>query len=238
MSSSLLAAASVSHAFTMPPDNMSLARRHNQEETLARRRGLCASLGCDAARLTTMQQVHGSAVAAVKPASEGTCIEGADGLIVDRLGVVLMALSADCPLISVCDPVAGVLGLAHAGWRGTVAGIAEALVKAMREQFSCRPERCVAAISPSAGPERYEVGEDVCRAAAQTMPDHERFFRRRAGALYFDLWLANVGQLLAAGVAPARIDLAGVCTIADRRFYSYRRDGAGTGHAALAVAMR
>ena len=238
LTSALLDEASVAHAFTMPPDNMSLDCGPGADAAEQRRHSLCTALGTDPAKLTTMQQVHGSRVAVLDASMAGRCVEGADGLVVDQPGVPLLALSADCPLVAVYDPQKHVLGLAHAGWRGTIGGIARNLVSTMTSTYGCQVGELLAAITPSAGPDRYEVGDEVFRQAAETLDNHDRFFARRGDSLFFDLWSANVEQLHLAGIAGERIDLAGMCTIADERFYSYRRDGATTGHAALLAVLR
>lgn len=238
LQSGLLGANGVAHAFTMRPDNLSLPSGPQHNRAAACRAALCVALGAEAHRLTTMRQVHGAGVAVVSREQEGTDLEQVDALVVDRPGVPLLALSADCPLVVVCDPVRAVLGVAHAGWRGTLAGIARGLVDAMVTSCGARPPDMVAAVGPSAGPDRYEVGPEVRDQAAGCLPGGERFFRRRGDTLLLDLWTANVDQLCRAGLDPRRIDLAAHCTIGDERFHSYRRDGAATGHAALVALLR
>jgi YfiH family protein len=184
-----------------------------------------------------MQQVHDRQIAVVEPALEGQRVDSADGLIVNRPGVPLMALSADCPLVVACDPARGVLGMAHAGWRGMLGGIVRRLIDAMVERFGCRAEAISAAISPSAGPCCYQVGDEVTRRAAETLPDSEQHLRRHDGMVFFDLWSACLAQLRSAGIRPQRIDLAARCTICDPRFFSYRRDGPTTGHAGLIATL-
>jgi len=234
LESGLLADASVAHAFTLRPNRVSPDAGTGAHH---RRQRLCAALGCDPTELTSMQQVHGREIAVLQPSMTGRRIEGVDGLVIDRPGVPLLARSADCPLVVLCDPERQVLGLAHAGWRGIVAGLVGRLVQTLAGRFGCRPEAILAAISPSAGACCYEVGEDVIRAAAQSLPDHEQHFHHRDGSVFFDLWSACVAQLRSAGVAEERIDLAARCTICDERFFSYRRDGATTGHAGLIAAL-
>lgn len=236
--SAMLGEASVAHAFTLRPDGLAPGGGIMAADAQQRRERLCAILGCDANELTAMQQVHCGRVALVEPSAAGRRINGADALVVDRVGVPLLALSADCPLVVVCDPQRRVLGLAHAGWRGITAGIVARLARTLMKRFGCCPEAMVAAVSPSAGPCCYQVGEDVIRRAARALPDHEHHLRHRSGSIFFDLWSACVAQLRSAGVAAERIDLAGRCTICDDRFFSYRRDGPTTGHGGLIAALR
>ncbi len=127
--------------------------------------------------------------------------------------------------------------MAHAGWRGIVSGVVGGLVRTAVDRFGCRPEGMVAALSPSAGPCCYEVGDEVVASASQTLPESERHFLRRRGSTFFDLWSACTAQLHSAGIEAKRIDSAGECTICDERYFSYRRDGPKTGHAGLIAAL-
>ncbi len=227
--SGMLLSASVSHAFSLPPENM---------QAFTRCRSLCAATGGDSSRLTAMEQVHGSRIELVTSRNWGRQINGVDGLITSEVGVTLVALSADCPLVLVCDPGQGVLGLVHAGWRGTIKSVARRLVRIMLDECGCRAESLLAAIAPSAGPCCYQVGDEVAEQAARDLPGHERFFVTRGSGTFFDLWSANVTQLCESGLRPERVDLAAQCTICDVGFFSYRRDGAATGHAALTAVLR
>lgn len=253
VSSAMLAEALVANAFTLRPDDMriiagadasaaagrqALDAATRQGQAASRRERLCRALGADPALLTWMEQVHGHTVTVVGPEQFGRQIDGADGLVVGQRGVTLMALSADCPVVTVADPKAAVLGIAHAGWRGTVGGITRRLVETMIGRFGCRPPNLVAAICPSAGPDRYQVGNEVLQQARCHLPDSPRFLIRRGDSFYFDLWSANVAQFIEAGLEPEQIDLARLCTIGDERFFSYRRDGPATGHAAMLAVLR
>ncbi|MFQ5492202.1 MAG: polyphenol oxidase family protein [Phycisphaerae bacterium] len=231
LSSSLLTVAGCANLFTLRPHNMGRLAERDQAR-------FAAGLGVEACRFVRMQQVHGAEIACVDADGSGGRLEGVDGMIVDRPGWVGLALSADCPLIAVTAPGLGAFGLAHAGWRGTVAGIAGDLIDAMVKRTGCRTQELVAAIAPSAGPCCYEVGPEVVRQAGDTLADHEQLFVRSGQAVCFDLRTASIAQLLAAGLKPERIDLARPCTICDRRFHSYRRDGATAGRSALLVAIK
>jgi YfiH family protein len=198
---------------------------------------MAADLGLDAARLCWCDQVHEPRIALVRSGDAGGPLERCDAVVTAEAGRPLMTFSADCPLVLVHEPRAGCLGLAHAGWRNTVVQLARRLVERLRDEFGARPDRMLAGIGPSAGPERYEVGEEVYEAAGG-LPDRERLFPRAGGRMCFDLWAANRAQLVAAGVPAAAIEIAGVCTITDAdTFFSYRREGPGCGLFALAAAL-
>jgi hypothetical protein len=215
------------------------------EHAVDHRRRICAVLGLDFARLTSTRQVHGAEVFGVDAEAAGTgCGErdgsepAADALMTDVPGVALLALSADCPLVLVYDPARAAVGVAHASWKGTVGGIAARLVSAMCDRLGCDPKAMVAAVAPSAGPCCYEVGAEVVDDATASLPDAPRHFKDGSkGRPHFDLWSANSAQLTQAGLARDRITIANVCTICDRRFFSYRREGPDTGRFALIAAI-
>lgn len=190
----------------------------------------CAALGTAPAELVTVRQVHSNRVMRVGKAQRGQKVGELDGLITDEPGVPLILRFADCVPILAYDPRRGVLGAAHAGWRGTVAGMARALVLAMMREFGSRPEDIRAGIGPSIGPCCYEVGEDVMRAAYQAWGavEAEPLFRPVNGRLHFDLWQANYRQLAELGVG--QIEVAGICTACHSyRFFSHRASGGLTG---------
>ncbi len=225
------------HAFSTRPLDVS-ARRDEQAPLRAERRALMAGdLGLDPARIAYCVQVHETKLAVVSNGRSSGPLEGCDAAICNQPGVALMTFSADCPLILVYDPEAPAIGVAHASWRCTVAGIAARLVEAMQREFGCRAARMIAGIGPSAGPERYEVGEDVY-AAAEKLPRRDELFPRSNGRMCFDLWLANRAQLAEAGIPEGRIEAACICTMTRTDlFYSYRREGAGCGHFGLMAAL-
>ena len=194
--------------------------------------------------MITVQQVHGADVIAVDDARSATgsddtptCVPNVDGMVTNRPGMALMASSADCPLVLVYDPAGRAIGLAHAGWRGTLAGIAERLVACLTSNYGSMPQQMVATICPSAGPCCYQVGADVVELAAERWPEPERFLVRRDGRTLLDLWSANAAQLQMAGLSPEKIETPGLCSICDHRFHSYRRAGAFTGHGGLIAAL-
>lgn len=200
---------------------------------LANRQGLAAAMGLE--QCAALKQVHGGRVVDADLALAG--LVEADGLMTGREGVGLMGLSADCPIILVADVVRGAVGMAHASWRGTVARITAELVSSMCREYRCEPGDMQAGICPSAGACCYEVREDVISAARQTLgPGADGFFCQRQGRTYMDLWRANVAQLTEQGVSEHNIAVAGVCTICDSHFFSYRREGAKAGRFGCIIA--
>lgn len=206
---------------------------------VANRELLAAALGTPLDRFVFADQVHGSQVAVVGPADAGrgardlpSAIPATDALVTAARGLWLAVLVADCVPLLLADPVRGVVGAAHAGWRGTVAGIAGATVRAMSTVFGCRPAQLQALIGPSVGPADYEVDEPVIHAVQLALPrDWPRLLSpTRPGHAGLDLWTANRLQLIGAGIPEDHIALAGISTAgATDRFYSVRGEGAATG---------
>lgn len=148
---------------------------------------------------------------------------------------------ADCVPVVIFDPESRVVGLAHAGWGGTVARVSSRTVEVMRERFGCDPTSLVAAIGPSIGAAGYEVGTDVIEKVGAAYGDHsaEILEPGEDGKALFDLWAANRIDLEGAGVASERIEVSGVAS--DRHledFYSHRHEGGQTGRFITAVSIR
>ncbi len=242
---SLAGRAVLIHAITSKPWNMACHCGPQTHLACERRRRLCEAVGLPFERLTCAEQVHGASVAVISPDGAGagrdgraSAVAGVDGLLTDCPGVGLMLLSADCPLVLVFDPRRPAIGVAHASWRGTVGRISGRLVEQMTHSFGSVAEELWAGIGPSAGPESYVVGDDVFRSAADSLPDHDRYFRPVPGGMTFDLWAANRDTLVSAGLRRDHIEVAGVCTIKDDRFFSHRREGSQTGRFALIAGLR
>jgi YfiH family protein len=204
-----------------------------------------ASAGREIARVLDLgeaaflEQVHGGEVVVCET---GGCVGYADGLVTATRGLTLIGKSGDCPIIFLADRGGRAVGFAHASWRATVAGIAPAAVRRMIE-LGCAPGELVACVCPSVGPCCYEVGEEVQRAAVDRIGRGAHAFFRPgpSGKLHFDLWRANTEALLGAGLAPASIHVAGVCTVCrNDLFPSHRRedDRAGRFAAALGRTVR
>jgi YfiH family protein len=224
------------------PFNMAAHVGPNRELAAGRRRRLCGELGLDFDGLTAAEQVHGARVAVVGEAERGagradraSAIRGVDGLATDRPDTPLIALSADCCPVALFDPVRRAVAVLHAGRKGTAGRIAAEGVRVMAEGFGSDPADLLAAVGPSIGPCCYEIGPEI----VAEFPDSPHLFRVRGGSLYLDLWSANRGQLLSAGLRPGNIRLSGVCTACRTDlFFSYRREGKGCGLLATIIGLR
>ncbi len=233
------------HAVTTLPWNMAPHQGPRADLAVARRRRVCEHLGLPFEQLTAGEQIHSGHVLRVLRSDAGAGRDGRDsairfidGMVCDLSGVPLIMFSADCPLVLAVDPVRRVFGMAHASWRGTVAGVSTELVRQLRQEFGVRPEDLHAGVGPCAGPASYEVGPEVFRIFAARLKGAERFFKPLGERLLLDLRAANIAQLMDAGVQPDHLAVADHCTIADLRFFSHRREGAATGRFAIIAGFR
>jgi YfiH family protein len=192
-------------------------------------------VGLDVTNLVRLRQVHGAEVYLARDGAP-PLPPAADIVLTDRVDRVVAVQVADCaPVLLATDDGRGVAA-AHAGWRGTAADVAGVSVRAMNRDLNVEPSTLSAAIGPSIGPCCYEVGDELVEAFATRGWDRgalARWFARRDGKLYLDVWQANADQLVKAGVLPDRVHVSRLCTACHRDwFYSYRREGAGTGRLA------
>ncbi|MCZ6574263.1 MAG: polyphenol oxidase family protein [Planctomycetota bacterium] len=196
---------------------------------------LCRALGFDPERARALRQVHGAQV--VRAAAGGADERPeADALTTDATGCALQLRAADCSLVVVVDPERRAVGAAHAGWRGSAAGVVRNLVTALRDTYGCEPSRCRAAVGPTICSGHYPVGPEVLEAFAAAYPWASECARSEAGQLHFDLAAAIRRSLVDQGLEPDAIEVAGQCTrCRDDLLHSYRRDGAGTAHHGLVV---
>lgn len=198
------------------------------EHVAHNRRRLAAAAGFDWARLYTARQVHGARVALVVDGTlpERVAETEADVVATAVPGAVVGVYTADCVPILVADDE-GRVAAAHAGWRGTVKGVASAAVEAL-VSIGARRERLRAALGPSICAHCFEVGEEVAAEFDALVPSS--VIRADGKKPHVDLWEANRRLLIAAGLADAAIDAAPPCTMCEsERFFSFRRDGSGIG---------
>ena len=178
------------------------------------------------AMLIGLYQIHSAdAVTIVAPVDE-TLRPRADALVTNGPGLALGILTADCAPVLFADAEAGVVGAAHAGWKGALGGVTDATVLAM-EAIGARRDRIVAAIGPCIARASYEVDGAFIQRFCEADPENERFFADgRADHFQFDLEAYVVNRLAAAGIG--RIEALGLDTYAAQdegrdRFFSYRR---------------
>jgi len=195
------------------------------------------------ASLFDVWQVHGKeVVCAIAPRRPEHAHQKADAILTDRPDVTLFMRFADCVPIFLFDPFQKVVGLAHAGWLGTVLYTAAAAVQAMQVCYGSRPQDILAGIGPSIGAHHYEVGPEVVTqvkaafgvdASAVLSPANGA---TREGRALLDLWAANRIVLERAGVQ--RIEIAGICTACSvDDWYSHRGEKGQTGRFGALIAL-
>lgn len=212
----------VSHA---PYDSLNLGF-HVEDDPLAvdeNRRRAMEAFGAGTDRLVTVEQVHGAEVATVDGMDAGTGAVGRfDAMVTNDPEVVLAILAADCVPVIAFDPVARVLGVAHAGWKGLAAGVVGATVRAMA-RIGAQPGRTVAGLGPSIGLDRYEVGGEVVEALDASVlaspPGAVRVERERA---HVNLAAFAATQLAEAGVPSSSVAVPSISTGSPGPFFSDR----------------
>ena len=196
------------------------------------------ALGCRPDSIFDVWQVHSAdAVCADTPRNFDEPYQKADIILTDKPEVTLFMRFADCVPILVHDPVKRVVGIAHAGWLGTVRDVAKATVETMVERYDSRPADVIACIGPSIGPDHYEVGGDVISQVEQTFgADASLVLPQHGSRTHFDLWKANQYLLERAGVR--QIELAGICTACHTDdWFSHRAEKGKTGRFGALISL-
>lgn len=197
------------------------------EAVAINRRRVAVAMAVPPNALVSLHQVHSADVVTLGPdlldpeARVGP-LPRADALVTATPGLALGVLTADCQPVLLADHRAGVIGAAHAGWRGALAGVLEATVAAMAA-LGARPGNICAAVGPCISQPAYEVGPEMRARFMTDAPENARFFAPGAGGRFqFDLPGYGLARLRAAGVGQAL--WTGHCTYGDAaRFFSYRR---------------
>jgi hypothetical protein len=195
---------------------------NDDPEAIAGNRRLAVAAVHPQAELATVHQIHSAeVVVAVEPWPQDERPR-ADAMVTDTPNLLLGILTADCAPVLFADHEAVVVGAAHAGWRGALAGVTDATIEAM-EQLGARREHIHAAVGPCIGQPSYEVDEAFRARFLHSDPDNARFFAdTEAGKPHFDLEAYVVHRLIAAGID--EIEALNLDTYADPdRFFSYRR---------------
>jgi YfiH family protein len=188
---------------------------------------LGSALGFGLEDLVLTRQTHSDIVRAVTREEAGRSLDNhdwpeCDALVTNDPGVALVVFTADCTPILLHDPVTGAVGAAHAGWRGTAAGIAGKTASAMVKEFGCDPQNIRAAIGPNIGYCCFQTDGDVPNAILEAYgSDAEKFIRQERDKYYVNLKEINALSLKRAGVA--HIDISTDCTVCQcDRYWSHR----------------
>lgn len=188
------------------------------------------ALGRQPGTVFDVWQVHSADVVCAKaPRPSDQPYRQADIILTDRPEVTLFMRFADCVPILLHDPRQGVIGIAHAGWMGTLGDVATTTVEAMKKNYGSNPADIIAGIGPSIGPDHYEIGADVILQVMQKFGDEsELFLKSHHGKIHFNLWETNRVLLERAGVG--QVEVAGICTACNTQdWYSHRAEKGRTG---------
>ena len=201
--------------------NCGFGSSDQREAVTLNRKRVAAAMDVPAERLATIHQVHSAYVAVVDDTMPPADLR-ADAMVTATPGVALGILTADCQPVLFADVEAGVVGAAHAGWKGAKSGVLNATVEAM-ENLGAASGRIRAVIGPSISRDSYEVGPEFYTAFIDDDPETDRFFTPGKGEKhYFDLPAFGMAKLREAGIENPY--WTGHCTYSDPdRFFSYRR---------------
>jgi len=219
--------------------NLGLNAGDNPDNVLKNRKRLAATIGIPFRHFTIGEQIHSGNVTIISKALKGKgstdykeAINATDAMVTNVADICLIILVADCVPILFFDPVKGVIGVCHAGWKGTLQLIAQKTVMAMEKTFGSSPQEIVVGIGPSIGPCCYKVGPDVISQVETIFHTRNEYIlnESKSGEGYFDLWKANLDQLLHAGIERKNIEMGMMCTCHNPDlFFSYRHQKGATG---------
>lgn len=225
--------------------NLSFSRGDDPECVRENYRRIGEALGTDPEHMVASKQTHTTNIRLVTEADLGNGITGpsayddVDGLATDIPGIALVTFYADCVPLYFVDPVKKAIGLAHSGWRGTVAGMGACMVQFMREHFHSDPKDLIAAIGPSICVDCYEVSEEVAEQFREGFPEDVLQPGKAEGKYQLDLWKANESILLKAGILPKHLTVTDVCTCHNPEYlFSHRASHGQRGNLAAFLMLK
>lgn len=206
------------------------------------RRRLAEAMDTSTGGFIFPEQVHGKNIQIINSREDlMKDIKATDGLITQIPGICISVLTADCVPVIFFDPKVGVVGVAHAGWRGTVKNISGKMIERFVEEFNSNPSDILAGIGPSIGPEVYEVGTNVIEAVQDQFGDNAKYLLQAKGnrKASLDLWKANRLQLKEKGVPENNIETAAICTYTHyKQFFSARKSGIECGRFGSGIMLK
>ena len=225
--------------------NLSFSRGDDPECVRENYRRIGEVLGTDPEHMVASKQTHTTNIRLATEADLGNGITGpsayddVDGLATDIPGIALVTFYADCVPLYFVDPVKKAIGLAHSGWRGTVAGMGACMVQFMREHFHSDPKDLIAAIGPSICVDCYEVSEEVAEQFREGFPEEVLQPGKAEGKYQLDLWKANESILLKAGILPEHLTVTDVCTCHNPEYlFSHRASHGQRGNLAAFLMLK
>ena len=245
--------------------NFSFTRGDREDCVMENYRRIAKILGTDLSHMVLTYQTHTTNILRVSAGDGGKGVvrereyTDIDGLVTDERGLALVCFFADCVPLYFVDTEHRAIGLAHSGWKGTVAGMGRCMTDVMRQQFGTRPEQLQAAIGPSICRDCYEIGEDVAVRFEEGFfgqPDIRRILQEihnsgrymsgeilqpgsKQGKYQLDLWLANLVILRSAGIPLENIAVTDVCSCCNPEYlFSHRASHGKRGNLAAFMMLR
>jgi len=164
---------------------------------------------------------------------------GVDALISNTQGICIGVTTADCVPIFIYDPILQVIGVIHAGWRGTCARIVEKTIRKMNEYFNCDATNLQVVIGPSISSENYTVGKELIEKFYESGFPTQLIFKKTNDQIHLDLWMANKWLIENTGVPANQIELSGICTYMEpENFFSARRLGIKSGRMLSGIMLK
>jgi YfiH family protein len=206
----------------------------NAADVLANRNKLANLIGFSGNDVVAQNQVHGTHLEVIHATQRGSgfgdktnAIKNCDAMISNQPGICLWAFGADCIPILFYDDHKKVIGVAHAGWKGSLQNIVGKTILAMQQHFGSNPDHIIVALGAGIGVKYYEVGDDVVKAVFTQFAIDEPFLVKnpRTGRFHLDLYNTNLFLLYQAGISPENIQISDLCTFENKDlFFSARRD--------------
>ena len=233
---------------SLPPyDTLNMGFHVNDEKTfvLENRKRFVNALGYSLENAVAVEQVHGNKVVVVNETCKGKgmvdyedFLAEADGMITNKQGILLTTYYADCVPLYFFDPQTGAVGIAHAGWKGTMLKIGAEVVSKLQKNFGVEPKNCIAVIGPSIGPCCYEVDDKVLQPMEKAYTNLSSIVRQEKQRTFLNLWKANSISLQESGLKDVNIYVSKLCTCCSQEyFFSHRRDKGHTGRMAAVIGI-
>jgi len=215
--------------------NMSLSVGDDQSTVISNRKLLADCFGVQVDQVIFARQIHKNLVKSIdrsflslKTEEKNACLSGTDGLVTDLNNVMICILTADCAGVLLYDPVKAVIGVVHAGWRGTTDKIVKNAIDLMKNKYQVNPQDIFAVVTPCISVKNYEVGEEVVDKFEEIFEPDSRLVDYEFPKAHINIALANKMLLIQAGLIPEQIELSNYCTFEDHhQFYSARRGDLG-----------
>src|SRR5437764_10145082 len=208
---------------------MGLSSSNDPETVMGRRRQLAEQLGFELERALMTVQEHGANVVTFhrRQPEGGQCVFDTDALATDVPGQAIVTYHADCFPLLFLDSARGVVAGAHAGWRGSLAGVAIQTVQALHLAYDSQPDELDVLIGPGICGRCYQVGREVANQFIARYGREARYLGTEGGDVRLDIEAVLRLQLEDAGVAPDRIQSPGWCTREDGPWFSHRSGRSG-----------